>query len=216
MAPTAASTNSANKRGKPPRLPEAHDDKVVERRGDGHVAENPAVAAVLAGAAGAPVAQADLIEGRLRLEFRRDVVRLIFRRRAVRQIRIQPYRHQIVPAGNVLYFEDNRARMIVARQFVGEKFSHAGRFRMGRLQVVFAGVVYRQLVVACLTARFPRCKRPNIPTLPGIAHAQSHLVAFHQLKQCGIMLVGGIRKRVHAEFEIKRVAGFVIAFGFAA
>src|SRR5437867_10627053 len=108
----------------PPRLPETLHHEVVERGRNGHVAEDPAVAAAL-------MAKVDLVEACVRLEPGGEDFGLVFDRGAVREVWAQPYSDQIVTIRNKLNFEDDGPLVVVTGQFVRFENAQSGRLRFG-------------------------------------------------------------------------------------
>src|SRR5437879_6205701 len=109
----------------PPCLPKTLHHEVVERGRNGHIAEDPAVAATL-------VAKADLVEGCVRLEPGGEDFGLVFDRGAVREVRAQPHSDQIVTARDILNFEDDDPLVVVTGKFVWFSNAQSGRLRFRR------------------------------------------------------------------------------------
>src|SRR5215831_12184681 len=96
----------------------ARVNKVVECRSDGHVAEYPTVTT-------AAVSKAHFVEGGVGVEPGGECFRLINFVCAGTEVGIQPYRHQIVAASNILDFKDNGSFGPPPRQFIRKGSSRA-------------------------------------------------------------------------------------------
>src|SRR5208337_642949 len=120
------------------------------------------------------------------------------------QIWVQPNGYQVVPAGDIFDFKDNRSLDAPARKLVVKKSSGAGTLAIGGIQVDVLDYPVRGFGLA-------RGEGAVGPGVEGIAYGQFFLVGFEQL-ECGEVQLGvGIRNRVHMELKIQRVVGSIIA-----